>query len=52
MLSEDGFHLIEWGDGELARLLKLYDFKFFHIKIQSGADDKHRIYQVSDEWQS
>jgi len=52
MLSENGFHLIEWGDEELAKLLTQYDFKFYHLKISHQSDEKFRIYQVSDKWQS
>jgi len=50
MLVENGYHLIEWGNEELAKLLKMYDFKFFHIKI-TAPESSYRIYQVSDEWQ-
>jgi len=51
MLSDSGYHLIEWGNKEFAKLLKMYGFDFYHIKISSQGDDSYRIYQVSDEWQ-
>ncbi len=50
MLSEPGYHLIEWANQELAKLLKLYGFKFYHLKI-TAPENSYRIYQVSDEWQ-
>jgi tRNA threonylcarbamoyladenosine biosynthesis protein TsaE len=50
MLRDDGFHLIEWANDEFAKLLKMYDFKFFHIKF-INSDEKYRIYQVSNTWQ-
>lgn len=50
MLSESGYHIIEWGNEELANLLKMYGFKFFHIKI-TAPESSYRIYQVSSEWQ-
>jgi tRNA threonylcarbamoyladenosine biosynthesis protein TsaE len=50
MLGESGYHLIEWGNEELAKLLKMYGFPFWHLKI-AVFDDSSRIYQVSSEWQ-
>jgi tRNA threonylcarbamoyladenosine biosynthesis protein TsaE len=50
MLSESGYHLIEWGNSELANLLKMYGFSFYHIKI-TAPENSYRIYQVSDQWQ-
>jgi tRNA threonylcarbamoyladenosine biosynthesis protein TsaE len=51
MLGESGYHLIEWGNSELAKLLKMYGFKFWHLKI-SNENSEYRIYSVSDEWQN
>jgi len=51
MLSDSGYHLIEWGNEEFAKILKMYGFSFYHIKIYSQNDDSYRIYQVSNEWQ-
>jgi tRNA threonylcarbamoyladenosine biosynthesis protein TsaE len=51
MLGESGYHLIEWGNFELAKLLKMYGFKFWHLKILDEEKD-FRIYVVSDEWQN
>jgi tRNA threonylcarbamoyladenosine biosynthesis protein TsaE len=52
MFSESGYHLVEWGDEKLAKLLKMYGFKFYHLKILSSNEKEFRIYQVSDQWQS
>lgn len=52
MLSDSGYHLVEWGNQELAQLLKMYGFDYYHIKISNTGDDSYRIYQVSDEWQN
>ncbi len=50
MLEESGYHLIEWGNIELASILKKYGFQYWHLKIEILEDS--RIYQVSDEWLS
>ncbi len=50
-LSESGYHLIEWANYEFAKILKMYGFEFFHLKIYQDEEDNARIYQVSDSWQ-
>ena len=51
MLADSGYHLIEWGNEEFAKLLTTYGFDFYHIKIVNSGDDSYRIYQVGNEWQ-
>jgi tRNA threonylcarbamoyladenosine biosynthesis protein TsaE len=50
MFAESGYHLIEWGNEDLAKILKMYGFQFWQIKIINNNSD-YRIYQVSDAWQ-
>ena len=56
MFSETGYHLVEWANADLAKMLRRYGFDFFHIKIITDDNDNkqsdYRIYQVSDEWQN
>jgi len=51
MFSETGYHLIEWANVDLAKMLKRYGFNFVHIKIMVNQQSNYRIYQVSNEWQ-
>jgi len=51
-LSESGYHLIEWANLDFAKILKMYGFNFYHLKIyRENNEDCARIYQVSDQWQ-
>ena len=46
-LEEPGWHLIEWGDEALERLLKEYGFSVVTIKITPHGEG--RRYEVSDD---
>ena len=45
-LERDGYHLVEWGDEALARLLKSAAIDTIIVTIEK-ADDK-RVYRISD----
>jgi len=53
MLSESGYHLIEWANQELADILTLYGFDFCHVSISLDEEsEENRIYKVSNTWLS
>lgn len=45
---ESGLHLIEWGDENLAKMLKNFGLKFCVVKILASKDAKKRIYEVEN----
>ncbi len=45
-LDKDGYHMIEWADIKLAKILDGYFYNYVTIEIQK-IDDKNREYKVS-----
>ncbi len=45
-LDADGYHMIEWADQKLEKILDAYMYDFIKIKIEK-ADDKNRNYEVT-----
>ena len=46
-LEREGYHLVEWGDEALARLLKSAAIETIVVRIEKTDDDK-RVYRISD----
>ena len=45
-LDADGYHMIEWADEKLEKILDAYMYDFIKVKIEK-ADDKNRNYGVT-----
>jgi len=45
-LDKDGYHMIEWADEKLEKILDAYMYDFIEVKIEK-VDDKNRNYKVT-----